>query len=227
MTRLLLAEELLLVALDDRKGTDGAAYSSDAALAGALLLDLVEAGHLRESGGRLEPQAGPPPAHPVLADALAAVRAEDRPRDAGHWVGALPKAVGPLKARVADGLVARGILSEERRRVLGLFKATVYPEADAGPERALRERLAAALLGEEAPDRRTALLIALLRPVRLIPRLVPKDRRAEAERRAEALAEAGEVGGAVEVAVEEVEAAVRVAVFASTTASTSVATGSG
>jgi hypothetical protein len=47
---LLLAEELLLLSLDDEKGSDQAWSGLDPGLAGALLLELTEADALRVDG---------------------------------------------------------------------------------------------------------------------------------------------------------------------------------
>jgi hypothetical protein len=89
-TDLLLAEELLLLSLDDEKGSDQTWSSIGGGLAGALLLELTEAGALRlEGDDKLVPGASAP-ADPLLAEALEAVRCADKPRDAKHWVTKLP-----------------------------------------------------------------------------------------------------------------------------------------
>jgi hypothetical protein len=66
---LLLAEELLLLSLDDEKGSDQTWSSLDGGLAGALLLELTEDGALRLDGDdKLVPGASAP-ADPLLAEA--------------------------------------------------------------------------------------------------------------------------------------------------------------
>ncbi|HEX2416239.1 MAG TPA: GPP34 family phosphoprotein [Thermoleophilaceae bacterium] len=64
-----------------------------------------------------------------------------------------------LRVKVAEGLVARGVLAEERGRMLGLISRTRWPAADPEPERALRERLADGLGGRAEPQAREALLM--------------------------------------------------------------------
>jgi Golgi phosphoprotein 3 GPP34 len=86
---LILAEQLLLLFLDDEKGSDRATWGGDPGLAGAILLDLTAAGALTESEGDLV-AAGGPPAHPLLADAHAAIAGSEKRRDAKGWVGRLP-----------------------------------------------------------------------------------------------------------------------------------------
>jgi len=225
MADLLLAEELLLVALEDETGRDRAEWSLDAALAGALLLDLAAAGAVREEGKALVPDPAAGPGHPVLAAALDALRAADRPRDAKHWVGRLPRALKPLKERVAELLVERGVLSDERRKVLGLFPSRRFVEADPAPEREVRERLHAALVHGAEPEPRTAMLVALLEPTGLVERVVPGEHRREAKRRAKAIADRGVVGGAVDDAIQGVQAAVIGGMTAAVVASTATTTG--
>jgi len=103
------------------------------------------------------------------------------------------------------------VLSKQRHRVLGLFPDHRYPEIDPVPERALRERLQATLVGDEHPSPRTTQLLSLMRPYELVQRVVPKDRRKEAKKRAKALTEDEDVGSAVG---EHLTAAVMTAVIA-------------
>jgi hypothetical protein len=218
---LLLAEELLLLVLDDEKGNDKT-MSADTGLAGALLLELAAGGWLEDAGGKLvvtaSPPAGAPPAD-VLADALAVIEASDKPRKAGHWVSKLPSELKPIKGRVAERLVERGVLSERRHKVLGLFGVDRWPEADPVPEQKLRQRLRAELTGAAELSERTALLAALLRAMDLVSKVVAKDERKAANRRAKEIADdPARINSAVQATVDATQAAVMVAVMASTTA---------
>ena len=181
-----------------------------------MLLDLAAGGFLHEEGGHVVPGSGRPAA-PVLQDALAVLRESEKPRDAGHWVRKLPGKLEPIKERAAAGLVERGVLSPERRKVLGIIPRERYVEADDGAERALRERLRSELLDEREPSERTVLLISLLKPLGLVEKLVPKAERKLAKQRAEELADDGAVGSAVSRSVSEVQAAVLAGVVVATT----------
>ena len=72
---LTLAEELLLLAMHDEKGSTGFTQI-DPGLAGALLVDLGQLGALRPEGKELAAVAGSGPEHPVLARAT---RSSPRP----------------------------------------------------------------------------------------------------------------------------------------------------
>ncbi|HEY8583389.1 MAG TPA: GPP34 family phosphoprotein [Capillimicrobium sp.] len=216
---MLIAEELLLIALDDASGKEALSSSGygmlDYALAGALLLDLSLAEALEVRDGKV--QATGASADPLLADALAAVRESGKPRAAKHWVQRLPKALKPMRARIAERLVEAGVLREERSKVLGLFSRTRYPEADPAPERELRARLEQTLVTGADPDPRTALLVSLLVPLDLVGKVVPKEAHRHARRRAKEVADQGVVGTGLERVVQDMQAAVMVSVIAATT----------
>src|SRR5918998_4842199 len=96
---LTLAEELLLLALHDEKGSTGFTQI-DPGLAGALLVDLGRLGALRPEG-KLAAVAGSEPKHPVLARAHAVISAGAKRRSAKSWVGRLPGELKPLTGTVA------------------------------------------------------------------------------------------------------------------------------
>jgi len=212
---MLVAEELLLLLLDDEKGTVSAT-AADAGLAGALLLELAGSGHLDDRVARV----GSEPSDPALA---AAWRAVDEPKPAKHWVSKLPGRLKPIKGTIAQALVARGVLDERRHKTLGLFSSTRYPEVDSGPETELRARLRRVLVDGVEPDARTTALLGLLVSLDLVKRVVERDERKAAVARAKALAERGPVGDAVHAAVQaEIMTAVMAGVAAATAGAVAV-----
>lgn len=210
-----LPRSLLLIALDDEQGSDTTWSGLDAGLAGALLLELSLAGQLVQEGKHLVP-AGAADAPPgLLGEALAVVRREGRPRTPRHWVNKLPRDLHPLKARVAGGLVAAGVVVEERRKILGLFPDTRYPTTDPSVEATLREHLRAVLLHGATPDPRTGLLAALLEPLDLVKRVVERPDRRVAKQRAQQIRKSVPVSEAVARTVDDATAAILAATTAS------------
>ena len=214
---LILAEQTLLIALDDEKGRDTTHWGSDAGLAGALLLDLARLQLVSTgAGGKIAALDGPLPGHELVRDAYTAIRSSSKPRDAQGWVEHLPRDLKPLRRRLARGLVQRGILSEEHSKMLGVLTTTRFPTIDRAPERDLRERLHDVLLTDREPTDEEALLVGLLEPLGLIDSIVPNDQRKDARKRAKAVAEQGLTGTAVRDAIRAVQAAVVAAIAAST-----------
>lgn len=209
---LTLAEQTLLVALDDEKGRDVTQWGSDAGLAAALLLDLARRELVEiDADGKVAALEGPEPPHELLRAAHAAIGGSERRRDAKGWVSRLPRELKPLRERIARGLVERGILAEQHRKVLGLVPVTRWPAVDPGPEQELRARLRALVLGAE-PTAQEALLLGLLEPLGLVDGLVERGERRDARRRAKAVAEHGIAGTAVRDSVRAVQGAVTAAV---------------
>ena len=220
---LVLTEQTLLIALDDEEGRDTAQWGSGAALAAALQLDLGRRDLLRtDEEKKIVAVEGPEPDHELLRDAHATIRASHKRYNAKGWVDRLARGVQTAaRPCIARGLVERGILSEERSRMLGVFTRTRFTEVNPVPERELRGRLVDILLTDREPTEEEALLIGLLEPLGLIDRVVPKENRRTARKRAKEIAEYGLAGTAVRDSVREVQAAVMAAAIASTVAAAS------
>jgi golgi phosphoprotein 3 len=217
---LLVAEEIFLLVTDDKRGTSANVPGVDRSLAGALLFELAMGGCLAYQGNTFVPGAAAAADHPLLAEVLERVRAEDKPRTAKWWVQWLPRQVKPLRTKVGQNLVARGVLSEQQHRVLGLFATTRFPVHDPTPERNLRERLRQVLLDERDPQDRDVFILAVVRAQRRIRTLVPKDARKQAEERAKQTAQGDLVGKAVQDSVKEMQAAIIASVTTAVVAST-------
>ncbi|NGN66141.1 GPP34 family phosphoprotein [Streptomyces sp. A7024] len=175
-----IGEEIMLLSLDDESGAAKDRQSAGWAVAGGILLDLVLAGRVRVAGGRMSVTDPAPTGTGLLDERLKliaawAAKAGGKPPKAKAW---LTKDHDKAVQATIDSLRARGLVTEETRKMLGLFAVRRYPEADGSVERELRDRLAAAVLHGADPDERTAGLIALLHAAKLhrlaFPGLPPK-----------------------------------------------------
>lgn len=220
-----LAEELLLLALEDEKGVVHSAASSslDYGLAGAVLMELVLADRLRVEGERVLLDDGSLAGDEVLDGALEDLGAS-KPRTAEHWVGRWGRQ--NLKDRLLERLVRKGVLRREEHRVLWIFPQNRYPERDAASERALRERVRAVVLGGHKPEARLAALTSLIKACDLADEVFAPSERDRAHKRLEEMAEKDLVGNAVSDTVDQVQAATQAAVMASVTAATAASAAS-
>ena len=216
---MLLAEELLLLALDDETGRITVS-EIDRGLAGAVLIELALLGRVRVAekneavrAGRLMVVPGAEPGHPVLRSGLATLddRAGRKPQ---HVIDALAKS---LRDRLADSLVEAGVLRREKHKVLGLFPTRRLPANDVTHERTVREKIAAALSGD-TPDDRTAALVALLSALDAVTKVFDVPDKRAAKRRAKEIAEGQWAADAVRKAVQAVQAATMAAITVAATA---------
>ncbi|MEM8905405.1 MAG: GPP34 family phosphoprotein [Actinomycetota bacterium] len=222
----LVAEELLLLLLDDESGKlrTGGFADAGTAVGGALLVELSLRGAIeltdkeRFRSRRVVPTADRPELPPLLADALADI--EEQERSASSLVSRLGK---HRKDAVLDRLVEKGMVRRERDRVLGLFPRTRWPAEDERHEAEVRRRIDQALRAGGTADERTAALIALLSALDVVSSVVSLDEIGgrELKRRAKAIAEGDWASKAVHDAVAAVQAAVIAAIAAAGAASAS------
>jgi golgi phosphoprotein 3 len=208
--KLNLAEELLLLALNDEKGTVLMAGSMGLSygLAGALLFELVEAGLLRIEGKDLVAPPAGSARDEILDEVLGIIRSAKRTRDLKYWVGKIGRSGGPHKKKLLDRLVDRRILQKEDHRLLLIFPTKRYPQTDPMPEYGIRERVRQALRGMTPPDARTAALISLVQACDLTGTLFDKGERREAKKRAKEISAGQPVGSAVARVIEAAKAGV-------------------
>ena len=139
-----LGEEILLLSLDDTTGEARLPLRTPYAIAAAALLERALSG----AGDAVDGAEG---ADGSGEGAL--------PDDIGKWIHAHSTAEYEAALR---GVLDKGLIRKEKRRVLLVFRTTRYPEADGTVESALRGRLAEVVLEGAEPDPRTAALISLL-----------------------------------------------------------------
>lgn len=220
---MLLAEELLLLALHPQGGTpvNSSRSALGVALAGTLVAELALLGAVTEDGRRLAP-SGPPPAHPLLADVhqqLGMIRG----RRAADQVKHLDKAIGGGWQRLVDPLADAGVLGRRRDRVL-LVHVTHHPVLRLDLRDEVVGRLQAAATGDALLDPRTATVLAMSGPARLLEVVAPAraDRR-HARRRIAQATELAPLAAIVKKIIDEAAAAAAAgaAMVATTSATTS------
>ncbi len=226
----LIAEDLVLLLLDDESGKLEHTTYLDVGIGGALLVELAVAENVSVVKGdglwaraRVSVSSAPPPDDPVLVEALALVA--EKPRSAEDLVGRLgKKRRDVLLARLRQ----RGILEETEHLTLGLIPRKRWPTVDSTHEDGVRRALADALVRGAQPDQRTAALVALLSALDLAHKVLDREGlpAREVRKRAKEIAEGNWSAKAVRDAVAAAQAAVTAAVIASTAATTAATSGS-
>ena len=222
---MLLAEDLLLLVTDDASGRLSApAEQVDAGLGGANLVELTLRNKVDLSGEQDPGRRGriivrdPSPTGDAVLDAALEILIARQGKRPSTVIGPLSKNLrGTLYQRLAD----RGVVRAERGRILGVFPIRRWPAQDASEEAEVRRLMAQALVQQEAPDTRTAALIALAHAVRCVDKIVdPRQHglsRRELRARAAEIAKGNWASEAVRKAIEEMMAAVMIAITAAAT----------
>jgi Golgi phosphoprotein 3 len=213
---LTLHEEILLLALKNRKGTTAIESHYNLAMGGAILAELLLLGRIQvqeEKKRRFAIVSSTRSTGDKLLDECLGRVAESKKRQQMKtWVSRFSN-TSKLKRRVAVQLCRKGVLRESEDRVLFLFKRTIYPELDPRPERALVERLRRAIFTSTSQvEPRTAVLVALAFHSDLLKNAFAKKELKSRKKRIESLAGGDVVGAATKEAIQAVEAAAAIVV---------------
>ncbi|MFC7976588.1 GPP34 family phosphoprotein [Streptomyces cinereoruber] len=203
-----LAEEIMLLSLDDASGAVRERQACQWAVAGGLVLDLVLAGRLSVDGGRMAVLDTAPTGVRLLDGRLAMIAAwaagRSRPQKVTVWLTKDHRKA--LDATVAS-LAERGLVGEEERKVMGMFPVRRFPEVDGIVERELRTRLEEAVLRRAEPEDRTVGLVALLHGAKLHRLAFPGLPSREVVPRMREISEGQWAGESVRKAIREMQSA--------------------
>ncbi|MCX5010707.1 GPP34 family phosphoprotein [Streptomyces sp. NBC_00555] len=202
-----LAEEIMLLSLDDESGATRQRQAVGWAVAGGILLELVMAERVSVKGKYLELVDDTPTGEELLDGRLRLIGTWLRGRSKRRVTDWLTKDQAKAVGAAVERLRARGIVVVEESKVLGVFPRRRYPEADGAAERALRERLAAAVLTGAEPDERTAGLVALLHAAKLHRLAFPDLPRGQVNPRMAEIAAGQWAAESVRAAIRDMQAA--------------------
>ena len=203
MPDLTVAEEVVLIALDDETGGVRTRQGLDWAVAGAVVVDLALTRRITVSDDDVVTVVDPTPTGTGHLDAVLA--------EAGGGVKVstlLRRTRTGAPGRTIAALVERGVLRRRRTRLLGVIPAYRYPAAVAGAEAEVRARLAETVLDGHEPSERTAALIGVLHAAKLWRRAVPTGRRTQVRKRVGEIAKSQSISPAVRKAIARTRAAI-------------------
>ncbi|MGB2721952.1 MAG: GPP34 family phosphoprotein [Rhodococcus sp. (in: high G+C Gram-positive bacteria)] len=213
----LIAEDLLLLLLDDHSGKPLADSTKlPRVLAGALVVELAMGGALRVTGPGEQVKkdhvlvAGDPPVDVLLRRVFDLVATASRPMKPQKVI---EKSQKNLAKELAARLVEQGFVTEQHDKVWGLFPRTTWPARDIAHEKVLRDALRSALVDGTTPEPHSAALISLVSAIDLTHKVIEDADKKLLKQRAKQIAEGEWAGAAVRKAVSDVNAAVMAAVM--------------
>ncbi len=204
-----LHEEIVLLALNDRKGTF---YMRNylPAISGALFAELLMSDRIQIEGKRklvnlLSREAFE---DPLLDEVLEKIAGAKRRAALQTWIQRI-STTPKLAHRVAQGLCRRNILREDEQQVLLLFKQKRYPEIDHGAEQRLIWKLQEAIFGINTEiEPRVVVLLALANAADLLNISFDRKELREKRKRIKSIVNGDLIGEATKEAVEAVQAAI-------------------
>jgi len=223
---LTIAEELLLLALDDEKGNIvfSAANSLGYGLAGAILSELTLEERITLEGKKVVITNDAPLEDKVLNRIASQIKDSAKSRSPRSWIERLNKT--ELRKELLQRLVEKGILQEKEEKVLGIFTRRRYPESQGAPEHSIRTRIQECLDGSREPDARTTMLLGLIKACNLVGEIVPKKEKRVVEKQIEQMMKNNPYSKAVKASVDAMQAAIIAACVAASASAASSSSGS-
>ena len=218
----LIAEDLVLLLLDDESGKFTNASYLDTGIGGALLIELALAETVdvvKGSGlwarAKVRATGLAAPSDPVLAEALSVIA--EKERTAQDLVDRLGKR---RRDQLLDRLRERGIVEPREDRVLGLIPRRRWPSVDSTHEAGVRRELGDVLLRGVTPTERTAALVSVLSALDIAHKVVDREGAParDVKKRAKEVAEGDWAAKAVRDSIAAAQAAVAAAMVATTAA---------
>lgn len=219
---LTLSEQLLLIALDDEKGSIALSASTSLhyGIIGALLIELSLQDKIEFDRKLLQIKEPSATNDPLLDHIIQQIQKSDRSRTPKYWVQHLRRRITEARETLLHRLVERGILSKEEHKSMWIFKIQRYPTINGKPEQDVISHIRSIILEEAEPDENSAILISLIHACRLESQIFNRKERMASRKRIKEIANGEVMGTAVHSIVQGMNAALIAAVTASTVTTT-------
>jgi hypothetical protein len=214
MKHLTLADEIVVLMLDDEVGAIMPACASVAtvAIAGGLLMELALLGRIDTDLTSLYVVDPTPTGDDLLDRTLQIIAAEPEKRSSAWWIERLGLQGGDLTATVLDRLVQAGILRAEERKFLWVFSRRAYPQSTGREEREAKARLMAVLFDDSVPDPRDTLLLGLADATGVLDAMLSAEEIRKASNRIAEVVALEEIGRSVSAVATDLRAALATAI---------------
>jgi hypothetical protein len=185
MMNLQLAEELTILALNEKRGVYYGSVSSILVygLIGAELLELVIGGRIAVENKNLALIDSTSVGDEVRDEILNRMSAGKGPRKPYYWVAKLAHGIKRLKKFYPERLSAEGVLEKEPSLILGLFPVTRYRLKDPMVKEAIKERLRSLVVYDSAPEVQVICLLGLVGVSHLVRKVFEVEDRKTAGRK--------------------------------------------
>ena len=207
---LTIAEEILLLVLDDDTGTfiNEPDVHVGYAVAGALLMDLALAHRIDADADKVVVHDAKPTGDAIQDTVLSRIAASDEVHDAAYWVGELGRDSAKLRDGLLNRLVERGILKEVDEKVLWVFETRRYPMVDGTEEREVKRRILDVLFSDTKPEQSDIVIICLADACNLIEQIMSERELRSVEPRIDEIVRMDVIGQAVANTIREIRASI-------------------
>ena len=159
-----LAEEILLLLLDDEKGTlpPVPQLTLHFVLAGAVLMELAINNRVDCDIDSFSIVDETPVGDPILDKFLGKMCRQHEEHEVKFWINSIADEGAEIVDLGFKRLVERGILGESEKRFLWVMKTRSYPTIDGTVEKEVKLRIMNILYSDEIPDQRDVVIYCLM-----------------------------------------------------------------
>lgn len=177
MIDLNLVDKLLLLALDDEKGTFvSEPFALTYGLAGAILLELSLKGCIKIVDKKVVVNNLKRIDDSLLDSYLELLISSKKERSLKFWVQKFGNKERLIKKDILDKLILKGILTKKEQKILWVFNNDKFPAINSKPENTLRKRLCDIIEFNKKPTLDELMLISLIDTCNLNRIVYGKDR---------------------------------------------------
>lgn len=196
---LTLAEELLLLGLDDETGETLLSVSTALpyGIAGAILLDLHLLNRIELTHKCVKIISDEKTGNKIHDEVLALINDKIGCEEPKYWIRSINGSVEDLVDKIIIELVSKGILKKEEKKILWIIPVERFPTNDPLPEVHTRILIRSIVLENKEPNERTLALLSLIKASNLIDELFLKDERKQATNIIDEFISYEEIGKAV------------------------------
>ena len=206
INKLTLAEELLLITLDDESGLlldSISPFKNHLAIAASLIMELTLKGNIDLDAKKLFVVSSVETGIPILDVALSEIVAEETPLVTTEWLKRFAKRGEDLSNQIIDSLVAKGIMEMVDRRLFWVLKTRSYSATSGIEEREVKSRIMFLLNSNEIPDPNDVLLVGLLKAVGIFNLLLSASELARLQNRIDEIANLEEINRSLSASIQE------------------------
>jgi len=208
------AEELILLGLDDKKGIflPMSLMSFESALAGAILMELALENKIDTDLEHLILIDDEKTGDPIYDEVLKMIREHSKEENALYWVKEIRNRFSNLREVLTKRLIEKGLIREDKKKILGLFPQTRYPVVNNSEEVAIRQRIRHIVLSEEIPEPKDIVIISLVKSCGLTDQIFTTKELKQASERIYQISKMDLIGQSVSKAINELQAMINSAV---------------
>ena len=200
-----LIDELLLLALDDEKGTFiSDSFSFAYGISGAIMLELILENRIEVRNQKVSVKDKNTTGEKILDEYLALIIQSKKERAVKEWVQLFGEKADRVIKETIEKLIEKGILTKKKEKFLWVFSINNYPAQNSELENILRDRLHDIIMNDKKPKLKEIMLLSLIDSCDLSREVFGKEKSVAYKGKIKAITEDIELTKSVNETIKEV-----------------------